>query len=59
MTFNIYNNESAAGLPYIVFVTRNGKTERALFIGKRGTFKTYEEAERAVYNQTHYGTQNV
>ncbi len=57
--YNIYNNESAAGLPYIVFLTRNGKTERATHLGKRGTFKTLEEAKQAVHNATHYGTQDV
>lgn len=58
-TYNIYNNESAKGLPYIVFWTRNGKTERAAHLGNRGTFKTLAEAKTAVHNALHYGTQNV
>jgi hypothetical protein len=59
MTYSILSNESAKGLPVIVFWTRDGKTERAAHLGKRGTFKTFEEAKRAVHNATHYGTQSV
>jgi hypothetical protein len=59
MTYSILSNESAKGLPVIVFLTRNGKTERAAHIGKRGTFKTFEEAKRAVENVTRFGTVNV
>lgn len=59
MTYQVYNNESAKGLPYIVFWTRNGKTERAAHLGKRGTFKTLAEAQAAVHNASKYGTQNV
>ena len=59
MTYTILNNESAAELAYIVFWTRNGKTERARHLGKRGTFKTYQEAEQAVHNAANYGTQKV
>lgn len=57
--YTILNNESAKGLPFIVFWTRNGITERALHLGKRGTFRSLEEAKTAVFNATHYGTQNV
>ncbi len=59
MTYSILNNESATELPYIVFWTRSGKTERAKHLGKRGTFKTYQEAEQSVHNAAHYGTQKV
>jgi len=59
MTYNVYSNESAKGLPYIVFWTVNGKTERAAHLGKRGEFKTLVDAQQAVHNATHYGTQNV
>jgi hypothetical protein len=59
VTYRIFNNESAKGLPYIVFWTRNGQTERAAHLGKRGEFKTLEEAQRAVENATRYGTQKV
>jgi hypothetical protein len=58
-SYSILNNENAKELPYIVFWTRGGKTERARHIGKRGTFATLEEAKTAVYNAEHYGTQNV
>lgn len=59
-TYSIYNNESAKGLPYIVFWTRpDGCTERAAHLGKRGTFKTLDEAKTAVTNAVRYGTQNV
>jgi hypothetical protein len=59
MPYSIYNNESAKGLPFIVFMTRDGKTERAKHIGKRGEFKTLAEAQKAVHDITKYGTINV
>lgn len=59
MTYRIYNNESAKGLPYIVFWVRDGITERAKHLGKRGTFQTIDEAKAAVLNAERYGTQNV
>ena len=59
MTYSIFSNENARELPVIVFWTRDGKTERAAHLGKRGCFKTFDEAKRAVHNATHYGTQNV
>lgn len=59
MTYSIYNNESAKGLPFIVFFTRDGKTERAKHIGKRGEFRTLADAQKAVHDITKYGTTNV
>lgn len=57
--YTIYNNENAKELPYIVFWTRAGKTERAKHLGKRGTFATLSEARQAVYNIEHYGQERV
>ena len=57
--YQIFTSEDANSLPYIVYMTRNGKTERAKHIGKRGQFKTLEEAKQAVFNITHYGQENV
>lgn len=59
MNYHIFNNESAKGLPYIVFMTRDGKTERAKHLGKRGEFRTLAEAQKAVHDITKYGTTNV
>lgn len=57
--YHIYNNENAKELPYIVFWKRGENIERALHLGKRGTFKTRIEAETAVRNVERYGAQNV
>ena len=59
MTYRIYSSESANMLPYVVMWDLNGRTERAKHLGKRGQFKTYEEAKQAVFNAERYGTQNV
>jgi hypothetical protein len=58
-TYHIFSSENVKDLPFIVFWTRSGKTERARHLGRRGTFNTYAEAERAVHNATRYGTQKV
>ena len=46
--YTILNSESAKDLPYIVYWTRDGKTERAKHLGKKGQFKTLKEAQDAV-----------
>ena len=55
----IHHTETTAALTWVVFVNRNGKLERATHLGRRGAFATKEAAERAAFNETKYGTQNV
>lgn len=59
MTYEVMHMETVKPEAHVVFVRKNGKLERALHLGKRGGFKTREEALRAVHNAEHYGTQNV
>ena len=51
--------EAMAPYRWMVMVKKNGRLERAKHLGKRGSFKTREEAETAAYNANRYGTQNV
>jgi hypothetical protein len=55
----IHHTETVKPESWVVFVKRDGKLERAAHLGKRGGFKTSEEAERAAFNANKYGTQNV
>lgn len=55
----IHHTETVKPETWIVFVRKNGRLERAAHLGKRGGFKTREEAERAALNAEKYGSQNV
>lgn len=60
MTYQIvHHTETVKPETWVVFWMRNGRLERAFHLGKRGGFRTKDEAERAVLNATKYGTQNV
>ena len=60
MTYQIvHHTETVKPETWVVLWMRNGRLERALHLGKRGGFRTKDEAERAVLNATKYGTQNV
>ena len=55
----IQNTDIATAGPWLVYVTKNGRLERANHLGKRGSFTSREEAERAAFNANKYGSQNV
>lgn len=55
----IQNTDIATAGPWLVFVKKNGRLERAKHLGKRGSFQSREDAERAALNANKYGTQNV
>lgn len=55
----IQNTDIATAGPWMVFVRKNGRLERAKHLGKRGSFQTREEAETAALNANRYGSQNV
>lgn len=56
--FTVYHHtETTSAFSYVVFVTRT--MERAVHLGKRGGFKTWEAAVEAAAKQAKYGTQNV
>ena len=55
----IQNTDIANVGPWIVYVKKNGRLERAKHLGKRGGFNTQEDAERAAFNANKYGAQNV
>jgi hypothetical protein len=60
MTYEvIHHTDSVKPEAWVVFVRKAGKLERATYLGKRGGFKTREEAEAAAFNAAHYGTQKV
>jgi hypothetical protein len=60
-TYTILSSESAKdmGYPFIVFVKRNGREERATHLGNKARFKSLYEAQDAIYNAEQYGTQKV
>lgn len=55
----IHHTETVKLEKWVVFVRKNGRLERAAHLGKRGGFKTQDEANRAAFNANKYGTQNV
>jgi hypothetical protein len=55
----IQNTDIATAGPWLVFVKKNGRLERAKHLGKRGSFQSREDAERAALNANKYGSQNV
>lgn len=44
---------------FVVFVRKNNRLERAAHLGKRGGFKTLEDAIAAASNSHRFGTVNV
>lgn len=44
---------------FVVFVRKGGSMERAAHLGKRGGFRTWDEAVKAAHDSARYGTVNV
>ncbi len=55
----VQNTDSATAGAWLVYVKKNGRLERAMHLGKRGSFDSREAAEIAAYNANKYGSQNV
>jgi len=55
----IHHTETVKPESYIVFVRKNGKLERAVNVGKRGGFKTMQEAVDAATKLHRFGTIKV
>lgn len=49
-----HHTETVKPESFVVFCRANGKIERALHLGKRGGFKTRDEADRAAVNANRY-----
>lgn len=53
----LHHSETTSAFSFVVFVTRT--MERAISLGRRGGFKTWDAAVEAATKQAKYGTQNV
>ena len=55
----IHHTETVKPETWVVFIKRDGRLERAVHFGKRGGFKTKEEAIDAVTKTVRFGTIDV
>jgi hypothetical protein len=55
----IEHTETVKPERFVVFWERNGKTERAEHLGKRGGFRTWEAAVEAATKQHRFGDANA
>jgi hypothetical protein len=55
----VHHTETARPESFVVFWRRNGRVERATHLGKKGGFRTHQEAVEAVTKLVRYGTTHV
>lgn len=55
----IHHTDTVKPEAFVVFVNKNGKLERVLRVGKRGGFRTKQEAVDAATKLNRFGTTNV
>lgn len=55
----IEHSETVKPERFVVFVRKNNRLERALHLGKRGGFTTWDAAVEAAFDSHTYGTTNV